>query len=378
MEQTLVRKAPDVTNLSEFLQYYIGIGLTNVQASYVMVAENKRLLMADLEKIELQGQKILLDAPDTIEGLTESLANYRKICEEASTKRLAFSGFVEKNIIDPTMQPEKRLDYKKNEKYKEKDKRLLELRIKRDEAIEEANALESEKSRYLAHIKNENSDMATEFKTHAAAYINGQIALWLKDKVENPDKKIIYDYINKMEVRKANPFQRKLINDEMAKTLIAKWDSEKQFTRANSVDLRNQAIAYADQKLSLYSQDLAQVKARPEVIQQIENHAKTEISQIIDEGATAKQVNDLVASSSPMPVQTGKAVVTFYEVPMQDTREWASKVSATFFAHPELDSYLKVKEWKNLKVEQMANAIAAHASAKNIKFDGISYNALKK
>lgn len=381
MEQTqALTTTPPVSNLPEFFNHFMGMGLTKPQASYVMLAEMKRELMADLEKLELEYQATLLNAEDTVGGLTDALAKARKIYDEANKKRLSFTGFIDKNVIQAVMQPEKRIDYKTNEEYKKKDARLLELRIKRDEELDAANARREEEAKYLAYIKNENTDIITQFKTLVAKFINDTIAHWLEKKVESPDFKYIETAINNTNLREAVRFTgRKLITDEDAKKLIAEWRSQNKFPTPDIAQLRTDAIEYAKKKFSLYQQDLAQVKSRPEVIEQIQNQAQAEVSQIIDAGETTKMVNDLVASSVPMPTPEGKKVVTFFKVNSAGLkREEAALIMMTFAANPVLDEYIKVKDWGNLKISQMANAIADYATDKNVKFDGIQYNADKK
>lgn len=368
---------PPVADLQAFANFYISKGLEPAQISYLTLYERKKELCEDLEKKELEAQSKLLTPGSTILEIEKTLIEYRGLYKSMSELRLPFTNFIKSNLIDTLMEYEKRVDPENNDTYSELNKDLIN---KKDEAskIAKANAaFYAEKAKYLAHIKNENIQRVSEFKQKCLHEINTMYSQWLAGKIENPEINVLQDAIRSIMIRDPVRMERLYVNDTQAAELYQTWLVSGEVFQVNQEEETALALSYVDTKFSTYKNDLELLKAKPEIITEITNAGKLEESKIQEDANTQQSVNTLVSSStSATSFKTEyKALKEAWIVEPENTRTWAIEIMSTFLKTPELEQYVKVKEWGNLKISQMADAIGKHAQI--TKFPNLKYKMVK-
>lgn len=349
---------------------FYNMGFTPMHAAYLVVGEKKRLIMLDLEKKELELQSILLEPGTTITDKEATLARYRKGCEQIVELRKKFTLFIDEKVTDPTRIYEKRVDYKTNQAYINLANNLLNLKRQDELDKQKLNNKAMEIQNYKAHIYNQNIQIASEYEQAVVREINTMYNSYLEGRVEKPDIESLRQTVLSFIFREPNRFTRVHVNDDEALAII------ESIPKLVFADQQKKALDYLDQRFSTYENDLIAVKSAPEVLEQIAEHSESIIQNIQTNTAVDQQINTLVASSTNTTVQVapeGKAIKRKWKVIFNGTEEEHLKIIGAYIKVPECRVYLRVKNFKNLNCGQMADALGAYATEKQIKVDELIY-----
>lgn len=361
-----------------FMNSFINKGLTEQQATYILICERKNALFTKLQNKELEAQDILNKLPsDKIAEIEEGLKKYRAVFAEMSDNiRSPFTSFLKVNLTEPAMAFEARVDPATNLKYKEISQKLTNLKIADQTRIAELAKKNEEKNRYLAHIKNENTKRVSEYKQKVLTEINTMYQTWLKGEIENPDIATLKEAVKSIQVCDPAVMQRLYVNDTEAQAYYAEWLVSKEVFEINQDELYEESLKLVDEKFTTYLNDLELTKKQPEIITEIEKHNQEELNSVIDTALIETSVNNLVSTSQSVASFTPeyKKLKESYTIDFINEKSFAIKVMSAFIQNPILDTFLRVKEWKNLKIEQMLKTIADYASSDNGKqIEGFVY-----
>lgn len=394
-QQLAVLASETTEAVTAFASIYMERGLTKPQVSFLILNEKKKITTDVLTRKQLEAQKILLDLKKQVDewniyqaalsdgnptnitpvkhpSITEvegTLKRYRDVFSEMKDSiRMQFTNFIKDRIIVPLMEFEKQVDPSTNEVYKTLENELIKFKRKQIEESDRQVRKQQEINQYTAHINKENSARVLEYTQAWMKELSNVYSDYLRGHVENPDTSVLKSVISEFKLRPAIKYKRTLVTDTEAVAIIAKIEMPK-------IELLlAEALLAVDNRFSLYSNDLAQVKLRPaETLQSLANTNNAAVCRIQAEAAVVGAVHDLVASSSELPIIAleGKSLKKTVSIVIENTQEWAVAVLSEFLANPKCFEYLKVKEWSNLKLSQMADALgklAGETGKKSTKF----------
>ena len=339
-------------------------------AAWVALATKKNEVVASLTTSELELQQILLAADQTdYTKIDSSLAVYRKKLNELIESRKEFTSVINSKLIEPLMAFEKRADYKVNETYLKLNATALQLK-KEDEAKKlQAQAIERERSAYTAHIVNQIAMIESTYRSDLKSCVEMIYAEMLQHKSPKPN----YD------------------NIQLSLRAVAKVSGAKMQTQHLSVD--EKAAIYTAVKKPDYDAILAQfVETLPDYFINYDSDLSNAKQAIVNREIEAKlrkqkedkqlaanaAVNNLIAQAA-VPVVDMPKIKREMVIEKENSAFWAQAIIGTFLANmPTLQSYCRVKEWANLSIGQMADAIAKHGTETGEQFKGITYKTVEK
>lgn len=380
MANEIIKYPDPAKDMNGFLTAFINVGLNNQQASYVLLCERKNAIFNTLQTKELEAQQtlIILKPESKIEEIEETLKKYRAIFTEmAENIRKPFSNYLRDNLIQPSMEFETRVNPENNEDYKKWNLILIEKKRQDQSRIAELARKSDEKTKYLAHIKNENTNRVAEYKQKCIKEINTMYDMWIEAKIENPDINTLKQAIGEIRVRNANIMNRQYLSDQEASDSYVAWLTAGEVYQVDQTELTQEMLQLVDVKFTTYANDLTAFKNRPEVLTELKQAGVAELNKVEEQRKTTESVNNLVSTATiPTTFKSSyKPLKESFEIEMENSREFAVKVMSVFIQNPQLDKYLKVRDWKNLKIEQMCSAIAEYASDDNgKKFPEFKYN----
>lgn len=326
--------------------------LTPQQKGWLQLAQTKKSLFDDLQKGELEIQQLVSNITDDKELsiVQERLKKAKGIAEEKKGQRLHFTNMLKDKLIDPSMEFEKRND----DLISQAAAHELTLRKDAWEKQQATVARDKEVADYKAFITNEWERKATTYRLELAKMISDAYKDCLTAKRPVKEMPAFLDTIRKfMSEIKLVPFKqfdRLLIDDKEAGAIyqaVDKYDP--------TPDLQT-ALGDLDSRFKMYAEDLknseAAIKKDQEQLKQKESVEQDNLEQ-----TTA--INNLTAQATGTVTTPGVKLNRKYKVVEQNDQEWALNVMRCFLNNfSEAIKHLGVKTWGNLKVSQMADAVA--------------------
>lgn len=328
------------------------------QKAWLTFATRKNELTATLQKYELELQGILNNIPADILGHEKALEQYRKVFNEMKTMRMTFTGMIEQKLLQPLMEPEKRVDYQTSSAYIKANVALLDKKREEKNKAAKQNDHAIEAAAYTTHIKN-------QYELQRSTYIQ---TAWREIRVayeqalqQDGDIQTLVDTLKTViaELKFIEPvkYDRKLVTNEEAMKIYAGIEKPK------ITALREQMLNEADKVFANYKSDKA-AQTGKEVVQHIASVEK----EVVEEAQTNISINNLVergAIAAPVIPITGKAIKEISKVDFNGSQEMAVQIIAAFLRHPACFQFLKVKSWEKVvapmitALEGLANSPAA-------------------
>jgi hypothetical protein len=339
-------------------------------AAWTALAENKNNLTNQLAVAELGLQQILLGVNQTDHAaITEALATYRKKHSEMVAQRKEFTSIIDANIVQPLMAFEKRADPKSNETYLDIDAKGLSLRQAEAQKANQFQAVESEKSMFIAHCTNEYLRIENKYILDLSAVIDTGYAANLKAKSPKPHLDNIIVNMKAVKIDQPAKFEPQYLTKEQMREIYLT------ITPPNCAKFLAEKIDFLPQVFINYESDLANAQA---AIERMETDAKIAVIEAEKKVEAESAINTLVATASTPVIETPK-IKRDLIIESVNSAEWAQLIMTTFIANmPTLTRLVRVKSWEKLSIGQMADAIAKHATDTGETFKGVTYVEVQK
>lgn len=340
--------------------------LTTVQQGWLKLAEIRNTLFNDLQLAELQVQQLTANgtASNNLEEVKEVLINAKKVIAEAKEKRLAFSRMIDEKLLTPAIQYEKRAA----EKIQELANHELNLRKEEEEKAQKANAILSEEAEFKAFFLNEGYRIAAEFRGRLAKFVNEAYQLALKTQMSLKDIPAhLLQYVEIFKNEKPlsyKKFERKLISQERAMEL---YNTVPKFQYEAAI---NEAISDLHKRFENYELDLANAEAAIEAAKkEAEKKEEEQAKKLAEETA----VNNLMAKAEAATIDAPK-IKRELKIEFENTQSFAALIIANFLKNMiDCIDYIRVKNFENLTVGQMADALAKLATETGEKIANVKY-----
>jgi len=345
--------------------------LSSIQKGWLTMSDKRNETFDNLQKNELAVQSELkeLEKDQDLKSVQEKLSKAKGLAKEGKEMRLHFTNMLKEKIIDKSMEFEKR-----NEELIAKcGKHEFTLREKEAEKNEEANKKTKEATDFKTHFLNENHRVATEYRNtlrrRIAFYYKGLMG---QDRLNEQDlKNYIQDIKNELaqiEVEQLKSFKRNLLSEKEAKEIY------KSISPYNNKDDLKTIQDEVDEAFAMYEEDIQNAEKAAEAMQkQTEALEEKENDNLKVEQST----NNLIAAAEPLVMMGGAKIKKNLVVEEENTQQWAVSVMTEYIKRIN-DCKISVKEWKNLKIDQMASALGKLATETGLKFTGLKLKEVKK
>jgi hypothetical protein len=271
---------------------------------------------------------------------------------EAKRKRLEFTRMIDEKLTGPSMEFEKRMAAMIDEASKFELAARLDIESK---AIE-AQLLQNEIAQFKAHVINEWTRIAHEYRSNLQKMIDSSYINCIKNKVPSfqvpemiSDLKYILDKISLSTFTK---FNRMFITDQEALEI---------FHSIEKYNGKEDLIYYQDlvnEKYKMYAHDLA----NEESIVKLEAEQQLRVKNAENELQAEIATNILIAQAESLIIETPK-IKREIKIIIVESEEWAINIMTTFIKNWQyVNKYVKVKSWAKLSIGQMAEALAKHIS----------------
>lgn len=370
-------KAEPPLDTNQFVIEYREKKLTDPQISYLLLYERKKRVENELLLKELEAQKLLIAPGETITEIEATLAQYRKLSDELPEIRKKITKELDEKIYDKLTVYEKRVAYKLNPQYKEHADKLLDLKLAQKQKLDNEARKKLEEQRYVAHIENQNTIIVSEFVKQAKKLVHDYYVECLMANIENPDLFNLRKSIEQLKFGESIIFKRELITNE------DDWKIVKRLTPPDKVKIRMDALAAVDTVFSLYKTDLEHTKnTSSTIIEDIKKVVDKELQDIEDNSTTFVLTNALVAESLEVPTikPEGRQITQADVVVIENNMDWVDNILTAFISNKEIRSYLnsRIKDFSNLSIAQIADAIGKYATQTGYKFEKLKYKQITK
>lgn len=327
--------------------------LTTIQQGWLKLAEIRIDLFDRLRLDELACQAELNRIQDLpLEKMQSALKNAKFNLNEAKRKRLEFTRMIDDKLTGPSMEFEKRMAAMIDEASKYE----LAARLDMESKAIESQLLQNEIAQFKAHVINEWTRIAHEYRSNLQKMIDSSYINCIKAK--NPveqlhamvaDLKVI---LSKFALGNFNKFDTRLIESEQALEIF------------HSIDKYNpdNDLAYyqtlAEERFAMYAHDLA----NEESLAKLEQEQQIRVANAEQELKADIATNTLIAQAETLIVDTPK-VKREIKIVVIESEAWAMAVMSNFIKNwQHVNKYVKVKSWAKLSIGQMADALAKHIS----------------
>jgi len=341
--------------------------LTIQQNAWLSLANTKANLQNELQAGELAVQSELNNYSNLeLEPLTAKITAAKRLQKEYKEKRLQFTTIIESKICTPLMEFEKR----NLTLIGEAEKHQLSLKLEAENQAKLLNAKAAEISLFKAHIENERDRIETEYLTAIQREINAMYMACLEGTYKPADiMETLKETIISIDVPKQNKFDLKHLTHDEAKAI---YMEVKQFTNEKTLRDLDERIK---SRFAMFEQDFANATAAKEAVE-AETKQHEELSKL--ELQNKQAANNLLATAST-EITPAVIVKRKLEVVAPKTENETKIIIATFMSNwANCNKYIRVKEWANLAVKQMADAIARYSTETGELFDKIKYTEVCK
>lgn len=373
MEQNAQMTVANTVGLGELVWHQ----LSPLQQGWLQLAEVKNNTFADLQKAELNIQGILAPLKSnpniTLTDIQIKLKEAVNAYDIMKEQRLYFTNTIKERLIDKAMEFEKRSEFliagaKQHE---------LTVRIQENERKSKDTDKNAEITALAAHIENEHFRIAAIYRASLTTLAMNYYKEALRTKVP---LKTIPNYIESVKgfLREVtlSPFvrfpNRKLVTDAEAQKIFS---DIRAYDPAEDLEI---ALRNVHEIFAMYQQDSENAI---EAIQQTENLQQEVAMHTQQEIQTEVATNNLMAEAKSVSYLGNiPSVKKVKVIEIENTPEWAISVIEHFVKNWHVvRPLLKVKTWGNLKLEQMAAALATMASNDNkITFAGLNLKDVSK
>ena len=308
--------------------------LTTIQQGWLKLAEIRIDLFDRLRLDELACQKELNRIQDLpLEKMQANLRNAKFNLSEAKRKRLEFT-----RMID------------------EANKFELAARLDIESKAKESQLHANEVALYKAHIINEWTRIAHEYRSNLQKMIDSSYINCIKAK--NPVEQVsamvsdLQSIMSKFDLSSFVKFQRMFITDQEALDIFHSIDK---YEPANDLSYYQTLV---NDRFEMYAHDLA----NEESLAKLEEEQQIRVANAEQELKADIATNTLIAQAETLIVDTPK-VKREIKIVVIESEAWAMAVMTNFIKNwQHVNKYVKVKSWAKLSIGQMADALAKHIS----------------
>ena len=327
--------------------------LTTIQQGWLKLAEIRIDLFDRLRLDELACQAELNRIQDLpLERMQANLRNAKFNLSEAKRKRLEFTRMIDDKLTGPSMEFEKRMAAMIDEASKFE----LAARLDMESKAIESQLLQNEIAQFKAHIINEWTRIAHEYRSNLQKIIDSSYINCIKAK--NPVEQVpamvsdLQSIMSRFALGTFQKFDTRLIESEQALEIF------------HSIDKYNpdNDLAYyqtlAEERFAMYAHDLA----NSESLAKLEQEQQIRVAQAEQELKADIATNTLIAQAETLIVETPK-VKREIKIVVIESEAWAMAIMTNFIKNwQHVNKYVKVKSWAKLSIGQMADALAKHIS----------------
>ena len=333
--------------------------LTTIQQGWLKLAEIRIDLFDRLRLDELACQRELNNIQDLpLERMQANLRNAKFNLSEAKRKRMEFTKMLDDKLYSPSMEFEKRMA----SMIDEANKLELAKRLSIESEAKESQLHANEVALYKAHIVNEWTRIAHEYRSNLQKMIDSSYINCIKSRVDVakvPD--MVADLVNilaRIELSTFVKFNRMFITDQEALDIFHSIDKYEP----------NNDLAYYQSlipmKFQMYQHDFNS-------IEKLEEEQRIRVAQAEQELKADLAINTLIAQSETLIVDTPK-VKREIKIVVVESEAWAMAVLTNFIKNwQHVNKYVKVKSWAKLSIGQMADALSKHISETGETFSNL-------
>jgi len=343
--------------------------VTSAQATaWLGMAQQKNNITAALSGMELQAQSILLPVMDSGDyaAIDAALASYRKLNTDMKDKRIPFTNAVDTGIVQPLMAYEKRV--KDAPEYATLVTRSLTLRKAEADKAELANKKNQEVARFKAHVDNEFSRVASEYRNMLRREITQEYELELKaGGPANTGK--LKEMLKTFSVPATNKFNTALLTGE---EMMRVYET---LPKPDYASMYIEACKDLDEMFANFESDLANAEAAIK-----HNQEQTKLAEIEESKKLAEEtaMTTLIATAETVTVETPR-IKKSLTVIIVESEQWAKAVMAAFIVNlPHLGKFIRVKSWSKLTIGQMAVALGQLATETGVTFSNLNVQEVEK
>lgn len=339
--------------------------LTPQQQGWLRLSQLKTITFGVLEKNELKVQALLLncEAITELPEIQDKLKQAKDVAAEAKDARLQFTRMIDEKLYSPAMLFEAR----NNVLILVAIAHELKLRTAAAKEAEAGNELNKEIDLFKAHVINEYFRIATEYRDtldrRITFYYTGALQQKMPVAALEKYKQDIRAELPQIELSKFVKFDYKVMTKDKAMEIfgvIHAYNPEE--------DLKA-AIQKIDTKFAMYAEDLQNAEA---AITAAKENQEKESSELKNKLTQEVAVNNLTAQAQLMVMSNAPKVKKMMKVQEADTEAWGLAVMSNFIKNwSDVKEYVKVKQWGNLKVSQMAEALGKLNTEKGTKLSGL-------
>jgi len=327
--------------------------LTTIQQGWLKLAEIRIDLFDRLRLDELACQAELKQFQELpLDKMQSALKSAKFNLSEAKRKRLDFTRMIDDKLSTPSMEFEKRMAAMIDEASKFELAARLDIESKAKESQLHAN----EVALYKAHIINEWTRIAHEYRSNLQKMIDSSYINCIKAKnpVEQVDAMVsdLQSIMSKFDLSSFVKFQRMFITDQEALDIFHSIDK---YEPTNDLAYYQTLV---NDRFAMYGHDLA----NEESLAKLEQEQRIRVSQAEQELQADIATNTLIAQAETLIVDTPK-VKREIKIVVVESEAWAMAVMTNFIKNWQyVNKYVKVKSWAKLSIGQMAEALAKHIS----------------
>lgn len=324
--------------------------LTTIQQGWLKLAEIRIDLFDRLRLDELACQGELKDIETLpLEKMQANLRNAKFNLSEAKRKRMDFTRMIDDKLTGPSMEFEKRMA----SMIDEASKLELAKRLAIESEAKESQLHANEVAMYKAHIVNEWTRIAHEYRSNLQKMIDSSYINCIKSRVDVAKvPEMVADLVNilaRIELSHFVKFNRMFITDQEALEIFHSIDKYEP-----SNDLKYYQDMVAD-TFSMYAHDFNS-------IDQLEEEQRIRVAKAEQELKADLAINTLIAQSETLIVDTPK-VKREIKIVVIESEAWAMAIMTNFIKNWQyVNKYVKVKSWAKLSIGQMADALSKHIS----------------
>jgi len=303
--------------------------LTIIQQGWLKLAEIRIDLFDRLRLDELACQAELQNIDNVpLDKMQANLRNAKFNLSEAKRKRLEFTRMIDDKLTQPSMEFEKRMAAMIDEANKFELAARLDIESKAKESQLHAN----EVALYKAHIINEWTRIAHEYRSNLqkmidSSYIN---CINVKVSVDQLDAMILdlQSIMSKFDLSSFVKFQRMFITDQEALDIFHSIDK---YEPSNDLAYYQSLV---NDRFAMYAHDLANEESLTKLLQE----QQLRVAQAEQELKADIATNTLIAQAETLIVETPK-VKREIKIVVIESEAWAMAVMTNF-----------IKNWKHVNV----------------------------
>ena len=324
--------------------------LTTIQQGWLKLAEIRIDLFDRLRLDELACQGELKDLEQLpLEKMQANLRSAKFNLSEAKRKRLEFTRMIDDKLTSPSMEFEKRMA----SIIDEASKLELAKRLAIESEAKEQQLHANEVALYKAHIVNEWTRIAHEYRSNLQKMIDSSYINCIKARVDVAKvPEMIADLVNilaKIDLSSFVKFQRMFITDQEALDIFHSIDK---YDGSGDLAYYQELVA---EKFQMYQHDFNS-------IEKLEEEQRIRVAKAEQELKADLAINTLIAQSETLIVDTPK-VKREIKIVIIESEAWAMAILTNFIKNwQHVNKYVKVKSWAKLSIGQMADALSKHIS----------------